>query len=138
MRIEGTSAVVSGGWLGLATARRLLGQGGRVVLLDLPSSAGEKTAAELGDGAVFVAGTSGPRRTWRPRWRPRRPSPAAHRGQLRLRRDGRAGPSGGTAHALDGFSWTVEVNLVGTFNLIRLAAARSPSRSPSAASGGSR
>ena len=57
MKIDGTVALVTGGasGLGLATARRLLAKGGSVVLLDLPSSAGEAVAEELGDRARFVA-----------------------------------------------------------------------------------
>ena len=53
MKIDGTVALVTGGasGLGLATARRLLAKGGSVVLLDLPSSAGEAVAEELGVGA---------------------------------------------------------------------------------------
>src|SRR6476620_9449036 len=58
MQINGTVAVVTGGasGLGLATARRLVAAGSRVVLLDLPSSDGETVAKELGDAARFSAG----------------------------------------------------------------------------------
>jgi NAD(P)-dependent dehydrogenase (short-subunit alcohol dehydrogenase family) len=58
MRIEGAHALVTGGasGLGLATARRLLGRGARVFLLDLPSSPGEEVAAQLGADARFVPG----------------------------------------------------------------------------------
>ncbi|NVI89061.1 SDR family NAD(P)-dependent oxidoreductase [Actinomadura sp. BRA 177] len=133
MRIEGTSAVVSGGasGLGLATARRLLGQGGRVVLLDLPSSAGEKTAAELGDGAVFVAGDVRSEEDVAAAV-----EAASALAPLRIAVScagtGRAGRTVGRdgPMPLDGFSWTVEVNLVGTFNLIRLAAARIAEQEP--------
>ena len=57
MQIEGLSALVTGGasGLGLATARRLVGMGAQVVLVDLPSSEGERAAKELGDAARFVA-----------------------------------------------------------------------------------
>ena len=57
MQIEGTSALVTGAasGLGLATARRLVSSGARVVLVDLPSSAGPDVAKELGDRASFVA-----------------------------------------------------------------------------------
>ncbi|MEW5633145.1 SDR family NAD(P)-dependent oxidoreductase, partial [Streptomyces hydrogenans] len=58
MQINGVSAVITGGasGLGLATAARLVDQGAHVVLLDLPTSAGEQVAKELGDRAAFVAG----------------------------------------------------------------------------------
>ncbi|MER6975850.1 SDR family NAD(P)-dependent oxidoreductase, partial [Streptomyces carpinensis] len=56
MKIEGNSFVVTGGasGLGLATAKRLLKDGGNVVLLDLPTSAGEQVAAELGERTAFA------------------------------------------------------------------------------------
>ncbi len=58
MRIEGLSALVTGGasGLGRGTARRLVDRGAKVVLLDLPSSAGKEAAAELGPAARFAAG----------------------------------------------------------------------------------
>lgn len=58
MELAGTVALITGGasGLGLATARRVLAGGGKVALLDLPSSAGEAAAAELGDAAIFAPG----------------------------------------------------------------------------------
>jgi NAD(P)-dependent dehydrogenase (short-subunit alcohol dehydrogenase family) len=58
MQIDGASALVTGGasGLGRATAARLLALGAHVVLLDLPTSAGESTAKELGERCHFVAG----------------------------------------------------------------------------------
>ncbi|WP_346279552.1 SDR family NAD(P)-dependent oxidoreductase [Pseudonocardia sp.] len=57
MRLVGLNTAVTGGasGLGLATARRLVGQGGQVTLVDLPGSDGERVAAELGETARFVA-----------------------------------------------------------------------------------
>jgi len=56
VRIEGMSALVTGGasGLGLGTARHLVERGARVVLLDLPGSEGEKAAASLGSSARFA------------------------------------------------------------------------------------
>ncbi len=133
MRIEGTAALVSGGasGLGLATARRLLERGACVVLLDLPASAGEKAAAELGGRAVFTAGDV------RSEDDVAAAVDAASRlGPLRVAvscaGSGRAGRTVGRdgPMPLDDFSWTVGLNLVGTFNLIRLAAARMAERDP--------
>lgn len=57
MQIDGTSALVTGAasGLGLATARRLVSCGARVVLVDLPSSPGPDVAKELGGSTTFVA-----------------------------------------------------------------------------------
>ena len=56
MQIAGSVAIVTGGasGLGLATARRLVTAGADVVLVDLPSAAGDEAAAELGPRAVFA------------------------------------------------------------------------------------
>jgi NAD(P)-dependent dehydrogenase (short-subunit alcohol dehydrogenase family) len=133
MRIEGTAALVSGGasGLGRATVHRLLGQGARVVLLDLPTSAGEEVAAEMGDRAVFAPGDVRSEEDVASAV-----DAASGLGPLRIavscagtgragRTVGRDGPA-----PLDDFAWTVAVNLVGTFNLIRLAAARMAEQEP--------
>ena len=56
MEIKGTTAVVTGAGSGLgeATARMLVAGGARVGLLDLPSSRGAAVAADLGDAALYV------------------------------------------------------------------------------------
>ena len=55
MEIKDAVAVVTGGasGLGFATAKALLDEGAKVVILDLPSSRGEEVAAELGERARF-------------------------------------------------------------------------------------
>jgi NAD(P)-dependent dehydrogenase (short-subunit alcohol dehydrogenase family) len=57
MLIPGSVAVVTGGasGLGLATVRRLAAAGARVVILDLPTSAGQSVADSMGDGVAFAA-----------------------------------------------------------------------------------
>ena len=57
MRVEHASAVVTGGasGLGFATATELRRRGAEVVIADLPSSAGQKQADEI--GAIFVPTT---------------------------------------------------------------------------------
>ncbi|MFC8386333.1 SDR family NAD(P)-dependent oxidoreductase [Nocardia sp. NPDC057272] len=57
MNPQGTSAIITGGasGLGLATARRLHADGAEVVLVDLPTSEGAARAAEIGAGAHFAA-----------------------------------------------------------------------------------
>ncbi|SFB79777.1 NADP-dependent 3-hydroxy acid dehydrogenase YdfG [Marinospirillum celere] len=55
MKIDQQTFLITGGASGLgeATARYLVERGGRVVLADLNAEAGEKLAAELGEVAVF-------------------------------------------------------------------------------------
>jgi NAD(P)-dependent dehydrogenase (short-subunit alcohol dehydrogenase family) len=124
VEIAGTSALVTGGasGLGRATAELLLERGARVVLFDLPTSAGEEVARELGSAASFVAGDVTSEEDAR--------GAVAAAGDLRIavncagigageRIVGREGP-----FPLDRFRRVIEVNLVGTFNVLRLAAAR--------------
>ena len=124
----GRSALVSGGasGLGLAVTRRLAARGAEVIIADLPSSDGEDVARSLGRSAVFMptdvtdiasveaavdravssaplgivvncAGIGAPQRI--------------------VERDGSPSP-------LDDFARTIEVNLVGTFNIMRIAVSR--------------
>ncbi|MFE9774775.1 3-hydroxyacyl-CoA dehydrogenase [Streptomyces sp. NPDC005931] len=135
MKIEGSVALVTGGasGLGLATARRLLDAGARVVLADLPSSDGAAVAAELGDRARFAPTdvTSEADVT-------AALDAAVGLGDLRIvvncagvatpgRVLGRKGPL-----PLAGFGDVVAVNLIGTFNVIRLAVERMAALEPQA------
>lgn len=56
MDLKTAKAAISGGasGLGLATAKRVVGAGGQVVLLDVNDEQGKASAAELGDRAKFV------------------------------------------------------------------------------------
>lgn len=127
MELNGSSAVVTGGASGLgeATARLLAEQGARVVLLDLDDERGAKVAAEIGGSyvradvrntqeviaAVDTATGLGPLR-----------SVVCCAGIPSLSRTiGRDGEYG-SAHDLDLFQRVIDVNLVGTFNVVRLAA----------------
>ncbi len=128
MNPAGSAALISGGasGLGLATAEALAAKGAKVVILDLPASQGEAVAARL--GGQFVAGDVTSEADVQ------RAVDAA--GKLRIvvscagigpshRLVGRDGP-----HPLDAFKRVVEVNLVGTFNLLRLGAARMAEAEP--------
>jgi NAD(P)-dependent dehydrogenase (short-subunit alcohol dehydrogenase family) len=121
-----TVALVTGGASGLgeAATRRLHQDGSAVVILDLPSSPGETLAAELGDRVRFCAADV------RSEGEVQAAIAAARDlGDLRIvvncagvgtpgRVVGRAGPL-----PLDTFRNVIDINLVGTFNVVRLAAA---------------
>jgi 3-hydroxyacyl-CoA dehydrogenase / 3-hydroxy-2-methylbutyryl-CoA dehydrogenase len=125
MRIEGASALVAGGasGLGAATARALHERGASVVIADLNPEKGNALAGELGERASFVEANV------------MEPEPveaaveaaAAAEGGLRIsvccagigwaqRTAGKQGP-----HDLEIFHNVIKVNLVGTFNVLRLA-----------------
>ena len=126
MKIEGSSALVAGGasGLGAAVARALHERGASVVIADLNADKGEALASELGDGrASFVECNV------------MEPEPvqaavdaaAGAEGGLRIsvccagigwaqRTAGKQGP-----HDLEIFHNVIKVNLIGTFNVLRLA-----------------
>lgn len=125
MDISGASALVTGGasGLGRATARRLYDAGASVILVDLPSSGGLAYAAELGDNAHFVPGDvtdSGQMAA--------AVEAAMNAGPLRVAVNcaGIATPGKVLGRngvlPLDDFARVVQVNLIGTFNVCRLAA----------------
>ena len=121
-----TVAVVTGGASGLggATVRRLVADGAKVVILDLPSSPGAELAAELGDAVRFA-----PTDVRDEAQVQAAIDTARELGELRIavtcagvatpgRVIGRGGPL-----PLDTYRTVIEINLIGTFNVLRLAAA---------------
>jgi NAD(P)-dependent dehydrogenase (short-subunit alcohol dehydrogenase family) len=129
MRIEGACALVTGGGSGLgeATARELVRRGARVAILDLERSPGASVAAELGRGAIFAPGDV----TSEEQVRAAVERAIAELGALRILvccagigSAQRTVEKDGTPFDLRVFRRTIEVNLVGTFNAIRLAASR--------------
>ena len=125
MRIEGTSALVVGGASGLgeATARRLHADGASVMIADLNVEKGEALAAELGGGPAFAEAN-----VLESEQLQSAVDAAAAEGGLRIsvccagigwaqRTVSKEGP-----HDLDMFSNVIKVNLIGTFNVLRLAA----------------
>jgi NAD(P)-dependent dehydrogenase (short-subunit alcohol dehydrogenase family) len=127
MRIEGASALVAGGasGLGAATARRLHAGGAHVTIADVNGERGEALAAELGGRAAFAACDV----TDEAAVQAAVEAAAARPGGLRISvccagvgwAEKTAGKRG--AHALQPFETVVAINLVGTFNVLRLAAA---------------
>ncbi|MCC6716422.1 MAG: SDR family NAD(P)-dependent oxidoreductase [Acetobacteraceae bacterium] len=125
MELDGISAIVTGGASGLggATARALAAGGAKVTILDVRRDVAEATAAEIGGLAVTcdVADAAMGERAVRA-------AVQAH-GPVRVlvncagigsagRILGRDGPLG-----LGAYERVIRVNLVGTFNMLRLAAA---------------
>lgn len=126
MDITNTVALITGGasGLGQATARKLYDDGAMVVLVDLPHSSGSEVAAALGERAVFA-----PADVTDPAQVQAAVDTAVALGPLRtvvncagiatpgkvLGRDG--------VLALEDFARVININLIGTFNVIRLSAA---------------
>jgi NAD(P)-dependent dehydrogenase (short-subunit alcohol dehydrogenase family) len=134
MRIEGASALVAGGASGLgeATARRLHADGASLVIADMNAEKGAALAAELGERASFhevnVTDETAVQAAVE--------AAAGADGGLRIsvccagigwaeRVAGKQGP-----HSLEYFSNVVQVNLIGTFNVLRLAAAAMAGNEP--------
>jgi len=134
VKIEGTGALVAGGASGLgeATSRLLHERGASVVIADLNAEKGEALASELGKPARFVEANV------------MEPEPvqaavdvaAEGEGGLRIsvccagigwaqRTAGKRGP-----HDLEIFHNVIKVNLIGTFNVLRLAAAAMAGNEP--------
>src|SRR5918999_627908 len=124
MKVEGAGALVAGGasGLGAATARALAERGASVVIADLNAEKGEALAGEIG-GSFVTADVTDEEAVGAAVERA-----AAADGGLRIsvccagigwaqRVTGKQGP-----HDLELFSNVVKVNLIGTFNVLRLAA----------------
>lgn len=134
MHINGSTAVVTGGasGLGLATVKRLLDNGAQVVIADLPTSAGESVAAELGPRVQFVpADVRSAEDITAVMDR------AVQTGPLRavVHCAGRGGPvrvvdKNGEPGSLELYTEIVTTNLIGSFNVLRLAAARMARNEP--------
>jgi NAD(P)-dependent dehydrogenase (short-subunit alcohol dehydrogenase family) len=135
MQLEGSSTLVTGGasGLGLATVRRLLSRGASVVLVDLPASPGKEIVAELGDVATFV-----PADILDSAAMEEALDAASDRGPLRavVHCAGRGGDRNriidreGNPADLDSFAEVLRVNLVGTYNVLRLSAAAMAANEP--------
>jgi NAD(P)-dependent dehydrogenase (short-subunit alcohol dehydrogenase family) len=127
MEVNGSTFVVTGGasGLGAATVRMLVAGGGRAVIADLKADEGEALARELGAAARFVRTDVTDEASAQAAIAAAVADPAAPlRGVVNCagivygeKIVGKDGP-----HTLAGFARTVNINLVGSFNLMRLAA----------------
>jgi NAD(P)-dependent dehydrogenase (short-subunit alcohol dehydrogenase family) len=132
MDLNATSSIIAGGasGIGLATAKQVAALGGRVVVADLNEEKGKAAAEELGgvfvktdvsdeaqaQAAVDAALELGPLRTVL--------------NSAGLGSAGRTVDREGNPFNLDNFSFVVKVNLIGTFNVTRLAAAAMSKQDP--------
>lgn len=124
--MEQVTALISGGasGLGAATARAIVGAGGQVVLLDRDGEKGAALAAELGEAARFAETDV----TSETSVETARDWALSEFGQITVavncagiaiaaKTVGRDG-----AHPLESFQRSIDINLVGSFNVARLAA----------------
>ncbi len=128
-------AVVTGAasGLGRATAERLVAAGARVALLDRPESGGQAVAEPLGERALFTPADI----TRESEVEQALDAAIARWGSLQVLVNC-AGIGGGASTLgwsgpakLEDFAHVIQVNLIGTFNCIRLAAARMARNAPS-------
>lgn len=134
MHLNNAAAVVTGGasGLGLATVQRFIDREVPTVIVDLPTSDGERVAKDLGELAQFapadvtdpeavgraldLAETTGPIRALA--------HCAGRGGTVRVvEKDGAPG-------SLEEYESIVRTNLIGTFNTVRMAAARMVNNEP--------
>ena len=126
MEAHDSTFIVTGGasGLGAATVRALAGCGARVIVADLKEAEGQALARDIGDAARFV--------------RTDVTDEASARAAVAAAVDGYGGVQGLVncagivhgekvvgregLHALASFRRAIDINLIGTFNLIRLAA----------------
>lgn len=136
MQVSSSTVLVTGGASGLGEAcvRRLAQQGAKVVILDLNEALGQALATELGSSVAFVK-TDVTNET-----------DVQQAIDTALRLYGRVdvaincagiGPPAKTIgkegpHSLDFFKKVIEINLVGSFNVIRLAAWAMSQQTPNA------
>jgi len=134
MQIEGKVVVITGGASGLggASARLLHTSGAKVVILDINAEAGQALAAELGTAAIYVhtdvtspesaeAAIAQARETFGSIDVAMNCAGVGTPGRV-LGRQG--------VLPLDTFTRVIQINLVGTFNMIRLAAAQMQANEP--------
>jgi NAD(P)-dependent dehydrogenase (short-subunit alcohol dehydrogenase family) len=136
MQIKDSVFLVSGGssGLGAATVRRLAAQGGKVVVTDTNEAAGVLLARDLGNAVRFVAADVASEAGVQAAVEQAVSEFGGLRGLVNCagvapaeKILGKEGP-----HALGSFVRTVTINLVGTFNMVRLAAGAMSAFEPAA------
>ncbi|MGH3086486.1 MAG: 3-hydroxyacyl-CoA dehydrogenase [Rubrobacteraceae bacterium] len=137
MKIEDSVFFITGGGsgLGAATARLLAGSGAKVVLADVNDEAGEETAGDIGDAARFVRADVTDEESVKEALDAARDAFGELRGVINCAGIGPAEKVVGKrgVHSLESFEKAVRINLVGTFNVIRLAAEKMIENEPNEA-----
>ena len=132
MKLDSTAAIITGGASGLgeATARYFASQGAQVTLLDRDADRGESVAKEIGGHFVMtdVTDESSVQAAVdyaqdKMGWITAAVNCAGI--ALGIKTIGRDGP-----HPLDAFQRTIDINLVGSFNVARLAAVAMAKNNP--------
>lgn len=134
MKVQGHTFLITGGGsgLGAATAERLVAAGGNVILADLNEEAGKQTEAKLGKQARFIKTDVADEASVQAAVKLALDAFGSLQGAVNcagigtaIRVVGKEGP-----HDLEAFSLVIKVNLIGTFNVIRLAAAAMTTGTP--------
>lgn len=135
MQLENNTFLVTGGASGLgeATASAIVAAGGKVVIVDLPSSDGDEVAQRLGAAAVFAPVDITDEQSLTDAL-----DATAGHGLLRgvVHCAGRGGDrmrildKAGQPAPLQSFRDVLEINLIGTYNMLRLAASRIAATEP--------
>ena len=136
MELKGSVFLITGGasGLGAATARMVVAGGGKAMLADLKEAEGEALAAELGSAARFVRTDVTDEASGKGAVEATQSAFGALHGLVNCagivhgeRVLGKEGP-----HSLAGFSRAVGINLIGSFNMTRLAAEAMARNTPNA------
>ena len=136
MQIKNSTFLMAGGGsgLGAATATMVIANGGNVIIADLNKEAGEKKAAELGSQARFIETNVCDEAQVQAAVNLATSAFGGIHGAVNCagvapgeRVVGKTGP-----HSLANFRRAVEINLIGTFNVIRLAAHAMSTQAPNA------
>ncbi|HET9929278.1 MAG TPA: 3-hydroxyacyl-CoA dehydrogenase [Polyangiaceae bacterium] len=136
MQLNGSTFIVTGGssGLGAATARHFHAGGARVVIADVNEDLGQRLAEELGSRCAFCKTDVSVEADGQSAVDVARERFGALHGLVNCagigpaeRVNGKKGP-----HRLETFARVIQINLIGAFNMIRLAAAAMASNTPNA------
>lgn len=126
MRIQDSIALVTGGASGLgeATVRNIVKNGGKAAILDLSEERGNKLVEELGENAIFVKTNVTSEEDVQNAVSAAISQFGTFNTVVNCAGIGNAEKTvgRGKAHDYNNFKKVIEVNLIGTFNVIRLAA----------------